>query len=44
MSVFLGLIKKIYEIDRVVCPRCGAEMKILADCFLMQWLLGSFEK
>ena len=29
-SAWARLIAKVYEIDPLVCPRCGAEMKILA--------------
>ena len=25
-----SLIKQVYEVDRLLCPRCGAEMKVIA--------------
>ena len=29
------LLKKIYEVDPLTCPRCGSEMEIIA--FIEQW-------
>jgi hypothetical protein len=29
-SAWAKLIAKVYEIDPLVCPRCGSEMKLIA--------------
>ena len=29
-SAWAKLITKVYEIDPLVCPRCGSEMKLIA--------------
>ena len=29
-SAWARLIAKVYEIDPLVCPRCGSEMKLIA--------------
>jgi hypothetical protein len=32
-SAWARLIKKVYDVDPLVCPKCGSEMKILAIIF-----------
>ena len=29
-KAWAGVIRKVYEIDLLLCPHCGAEMKVIA--------------
>jgi len=29
------MIRKVYEVDPLICPRCGGQMKVIA--FLTEW-------
>jgi len=35
------LIKKIYEVDPLICPKCGGNMRIIAFIEIIRWLRKS---
>jgi len=32
------LIKKVWEVDPLICPHCGAEMKLIALCEVFDYV------